>query len=35
VLTATLYTDMAADGISFMANGAAKIHVTQYTLKEM
>ena len=35
VLTATIYTDAAADGISFVCSGAAKINVTKYTLKEM
>ncbi|MBQ9033754.1 MAG: GH32 C-terminal domain-containing protein, partial [Lachnospiraceae bacterium] len=35
VLTATIYTDVAADGISFVCSGAAKINVTKYTLKEM
>ena len=34
VLTATIYTDQAADGISFVANGAARIHVTKYALRE-
>jgi beta-fructofuranosidase len=34
VLTATIYTDQAADGISFVANGAARIHVTKYELRE-
>ena len=34
-LTATIYTDLSADGISFIADGAARIHVTKYTLNEM
>ena len=35
VLTATIYTEQSADGISFVANGAARIHVTKYTLREV
>ena len=35
VLTATLYTEQSAEGISFVCNGAVKINVTKYALKEM
>ena len=35
VLSATIYTEQEADGISFVANGAARINVTRYILKEM
>ena len=35
VLSATIYTEQEADGISFVANGAARINVTRYVLKEM
>ena len=35
VLTAAVNTDLNADGISFIANGAARIHVTRYSLHEM
>lgn len=32
VVTATIYTDQAADGISFFADGAARIDVVKYDL---
>ena len=35
VLSATIYTDLAADGISFLANGAARIKVTKYDLDKL
>ena len=35
VLTAAVNTDLNADGISFIANGAARIHVTRYSLHEV
>ena len=33
VLTATMYTDLAADGISFFADGAVSMDVVKYELK--
>ena len=33
VLTATIYTDISADGISFYADGGVKMNVTKYELK--
>ena len=33
VLSATMYTDQAADGISFFADGTAKIDVVKYDLE--
>ena len=35
VLTATIYTDQTAGGISFVASGKAKINVTRYALQEL
>ena len=35
VLTATIYTDLAAEGITFLANGAARIKVTKYSLDKV
>ena len=32
VLSATLYTDQAADGISFLADGKVKLNVVKYDL---
>ena len=32
VVTATIYTDQTADGISFFADGAARIDVVKYDL---
>ena len=32
VLSATMYTDPGADGISFFANGTAEIDVVKYEL---
>ncbi len=33
VVTATIYTDQTADGISFFADGAARIDVVKYDLE--
>ena len=32
VITATLYTDQAADGISFLADGSVNMDVVKYDL---
>ncbi len=34
VLTATIYTDIEADGISFFADGKVEMDVTRYELKK-
>ena len=34
VLTATLYTDLEADGISFFADGKVEMDVTRYELRK-
>ena len=33
VMTATIYTDLEADGISFFADGKVEMDVTKYELK--
>ena len=33
VMSATIYTDQAADGISFFADGKVRMNVVKYTIK--